>query len=414
MKTPAALLLAALLFPASCPVWAVDEAFADLPATPLVLKALAAHPDVIAAEAGLTGSAGERQRLEAGPHEVTLHIGNQRRRDKLSGQSFGEQEIGLESGLRLPGKATLDRTLGELAEETARQTHSLALRETARLLLKSWFDQRREEAAASEWRRQTDVLSRQAEVAKRRVDVGDAALLDQRQAEAQRDQALAQLAQAELRAELAAGELARHFPGLPPTSAFGPATPQEPAGSFEAWREKALAHSPELQLAQAASRQSRLLARRADADRLPDPTLGLFSARERDGQERIVGFQISIPLPGGARAGAANAAGSGADAAAAREAATRSRLEAELRALWRQTQSRYDQWQRLASIATAMEANAAALDRAWRLGEGQFGDLSQARRLAIEARLAASQAQLDANQAHYRLRLDAGDLWTVQ
>jgi outer membrane protein TolC len=413
MKTPVALLLAALLFCASCSVGAANETFADLPATPQVLKALAAHPDVIAAQAGLAGAAGERQRLEAGPHEVTLHIGNQRRRDRLSGQSFGEQEIGLESGLRLPGKAALDDSLGELVMETARQAHAQALRETARLLLKSWFDVQREQAASSEWRRQAEVLSRLAAVAKRRVEVGDAALLDQRQAEAQRDQALAQLAQAELRAELAAGDLARHFPSLPPTSAFIPATPQAPAVSFEVWRERVWAQSPELQLAQAASRQSRLFARRADADRLPDPMLGLFSSRERDGQERILGLRLSIPLPGGARAGAARVAGSGADAAAAREAATRARLEAEWRALWRQAQSRYDQWQRLASIATAMEANAAALDRAWRLGEGQFGELSQAHRLAIESRLAATQAQFDANESRYRLLLDEGRLWPL-
>lgn len=413
MKITATLCLSALLSLTPFMAWAADPTYADLPPAPLVWKALEAHPDVVAAQAGLAGAAGEHQRLEAGPHEVTLRIGSQRRRDKLSGQSFGEQEIGLESGLRLPGKVTLDSALGRLAEETARQARGLALRETARLLLKSWFDQQREQAAAGEWRRQVDVLSHQAKVAKRRVDVGDAALLDQRQAEAQHDQALAHLAQAELRAELVAGELVRHFPSLPPTSTFIPATPQAPAGSFAVWREKALAYSHELQLAQAASRQSRLLARRADADRLPDPTLGLFSARERDGQERIVGLQISIPLPGGARAGAARVAGSGADAAAASETATRARLEAELSALWRQAQSRYDQWQRMASIAAAMDANAAALDRAWRLGEGQFADLSQARRLAIESRLAAAQAQFDANESRYRLLLDEGQLWPL-
>ncbi|MDO8348251.1 MAG: TolC family protein [Rugosibacter sp.] len=412
MKITAALHFSVLLSLSPFMAWADDTAYADLPPAPLVRKALEVHPDVVSAQAGLAGAAGERERLQAGPYEPTLHLGSQRRRDKLSNQTFGEQEIGLESGMRLPGKVALDDSLGELVMETARQAHSQALRQTARLLLKSWFDPLREHAAASEWRRQAELLSRQAAVVKKRVDVGDAALLDQRQAEAQRDQALAQLAQAELRAALATDELMRHFPGLSLPAAHVPAAPQALEGNIESWRERILAHDHELQLAQAASRQSRLLARRADADRLPDPTLGLFTTRERDGQERVLGLQLSIPLPGGARSGSARVASSAAEAAAAHENAVRARLETGLRALWRQAQSNYNQWQRLTAVAGAMETNADALDRAWRLGEGQFSDLSQARRLAIEARLAASQAQFDANEARYRLLLDAGDLWS--
>ena len=77
-------------------------------------------------------------------------------------------------------------------------------------------------------------------------------------------------------------------------------------------------------------------------------------------------------------------------------------------------QSTHDQWRRLADVAARMEENARLLDKAWRLGEGQFGELQTARRLAIEARLAATQAQLEANEARYRLLLDAHQLWPLE
>jgi len=62
-------------------------------------------------------------------------------------------------------------------------------------------------------------------------------------------------------------------------------------------------------------------------------------------------------------------------------------------------------------VAARLEESALLLDKAWRLGEGQFGELQAARRQAAEARLATAQARLDARERHYRVLLDAHRLW---
>jgi len=51
--------------------------------------------------------------------------------------------------------------------------------------------------------------------------------------------------------------------------------------------------------------------------------------------------------------------------------------------------------------------------RAYQLGEGSQNDLLAARRLANEAQLSARLLQLDALELHYRLRLDAHQLWDL-
>jgi outer membrane protein TolC len=129
--------------------------------------------------------------------------------------------------------------------------------------------------------------------------------------------------------------------------------------------------------------------------------------------ERVVGLQLTIPLPGSARSAAIRGGVAEADAAHAREAQVRARVEAEAQMVLQRARSTLTQWQRLADVALRMEDNAHLLDKAWRLGEGQFADLQTARRQSIEARLAATQAQLDANEARYRLLLDAHLLWDL-
>lgn len=386
---------------------------ADLPPPALVEQALHAHPEVQAAEAGTRSAAAQRQRLLAGPHETALRLGVQNRRDNPAQRRYAEQEVAIERALRLPGKAAQDAELGAAAVGIAALTVGDALHETARLLLRSWFDWQREHAAWQQWQAQRAILQRQAEVAARRVALGDAAALESRLAQAQLQQAEAQLAQAQHRAELAALELQRHFPGLPLPAQAVLLAPQVPAGTLDTWRERLLANNHELRLAQARAQQHRLLARRAEAERTPDPSIALRASNERDGQEKLFGLQLSIPFSGAGRAATARIAEGEADAAAAREAAALAKAEAEIRRAWRQAGSSYEQWQRLAAVAERMEANAELLDKAWRLGEGQFSELQQARRQAIETRLAATQAQLDANEARYRLEVDAHTLWAV-
>lgn len=388
---------------------AVD--YPDLPPAKLVEKALRSHPAVLAAQAGIDVGAAARDRLSAGPHEFNLRLGSAQRNETATDLRFPEKQIGIERAFRLPGKAAKDAEIGAAVIEQAADAYGDALHETARLLLKAWFDWRRESAAADEWRAQVDVLRRQSDIAAKRVAAGDAARIETLLTAAQETQAEAQLAQAENRRQLAAGVLAQHFPSLPLPAHVGIGAPEPPAQSFETWREKFLEHSHELNLARATARRQQLQAQRADADRTPDPTLGLVWSSEWNGRERVLGVAVSIPLPGGARAAAARGALAESTAAAAREAQTLAKVEGEARRTLQSAANAHAQWQRLAEVAARMDENARLLEKAWRFGEGQIADLLTARRHASEARLAATLAQLDAAEACYRLMLDTHGLW---
>lgn len=401
-----------LLLAPACLAWAADRP--DLPPTAQVTQALRAHPLVRAAAAGVRAEEANRDRLEAGPHEFALRLASLRRQDRTVDQRYREQEIGIERAFRLPAKAARDAEIGAAGVSQARYMLGDALHESGRQLLARWFEWQREAAAARDWQAQADILRAQHAAVLKKVGAGETAKLEALLSEAQLAQAEAQLAQAQTRRERAAVELRQHFPdiALPERVALlPPEGVADDAAALDRWRERILAENHELAVARSAAQRSRLEAGRLEAERLPDPTLGLTASRERDGQERLVGLQITIPLPGAARAASARAGSAEADAAAAREALALARAEAEARQTINAAVSSHTQWRRLADVAQRMEENARLLEKAWRLGEGQFAELQTARRQAIEARLAATQAQLDANEAGYRLQLDAQELW---
>lgn len=404
--------IALLLLAPACLAWAAD--YPDLPSTVQVDQALRNHPLVRAAEAGVRIGEANRDQLDAGPHEFALRLASQRRQDRTANQRTREHEIGIERAIRLPGKAALDAKIGAAGITQAQYALGDALHESGRQLLARWFEWRREAAAVLDWQAQAEILRTQHAAVLKKVGAGETAKLEALLSEAQLAQAEAQLAQAQTRGERAAVELRQHFPdiALPDQiPLLPPATPTDVQDAQPRWRERLLAENHELAVARSAAQRSRLEAGRVDAERLPDPTLGLTYGSERDGQERIVGLQLTIPLPGAARAANVRAASAESDAAVAREALALARAEAEARQTINATLSSHRQWRRLAEVAQRMEENARLLEKAWRLGEGQFAELQTARRQAIEARLAATQAQLDANEARYRLLLDAHELW---
>ncbi len=389
---------------------------ADLPRPEQVEAALRAYPAVRAADAGVRSEEANRDRLEAGSHEFALRLTGQQRYDQPLDVRYREYEVGIERGIRLPGKADKDAELGAVGVELARASRGEALHEGARLLLASWFAWLREEAAVRDWTAQVEVLQRQLDGLRKRVATGDAAKLEILLAEAQLAQTEARRAEAGLRRDQAAVELGQRFPQIerpaqPQLTDPVPVPTLAPDGA--SWYELILAHSHELAAARSASKRSTLAAQRLDAERMPDPTLGLRVASERDGQERIVGLQLSIPLAGAARAASSRAGLAEADAAHAREALVLTRVETEARRAVAQAHGSYLQWQRLADVAARFQETIRLLEKAWRLGEGQFAELLIAHRQSIEARLAATQAQLDANEARYRLMVDAHQLWEV-
>ena len=137
-------------------------------------------------------------------------------------------------------------------------------------------------------------------------------------------------------------------------------------------------------------------------------------ARERSGEERLLGAYVSIPLPGEARRLAARAALAEAAEASSREAAVRQRIENEAQVTVRQAVALPAQWQQAHRAAEQLGQAADMLARAYQLGEGGLSEVLAGRRLAHEAELAAVLARIEALVAGYHLQLDAHRLWRLE
>jgi outer membrane protein TolC len=386
----------------------------DLPPRAQVIEALGSSPMVQAAGSVIEAEEARSRRLAAGNHEWTVRLTDQQRRVRATpDQRFNEWNVGVERALRLPGKGDLDRQLGAAGIASARISRGDALHEASRMLLSGWFDWLRERAAAEQWSRQREILARQAQVAGRRVELGDAPRLERLQADAALAQADAQLAQAFGRAEVAAEQLRRLYPALRLPTQLADVVPTAVDADAATWTSAILEHNHELGVARSESARARIQATRTDAERRPDPSVGVHMANDRGGEERIVGLTLSIPLPGEGRRADADMAIANARASAYREAGVLRKVEAEAATLYRRATAAHSGWQSQKLAADALGRSADLTERAWQLGEGSLSETLAARRLAHEARLAARLAQLDASESRYRLLLDAHRLWPL-
>ncbi len=390
---------------------AAQPAPADLPPAALVEQALTAYPAVRAAQAELRGAQAEHDRLKAGDHEYGLRVSSQRR-SIGGGPDYTEWGASLERGLRLPGKAALDDRIGKQTVEEAEERLGDARHEAARQLLGLWYGSRQAGLETRLWRQQAELLKEQKRGVETRMKRGDAARLELFQADAAVAQAQSQAVAAAAREQAALAELKARFPELPMPD-DSQAQPSAPEGGAQLWLEHTLTHNHELLAVQRALEKARLLTQRAEADRLPDPTLGLHLSSEQGGNDRVIGVSLSIPLAGESRRAQTRLRQAQADALAEREAATRRRLAAEAAANWQRAAAGMESWQRMEEAALAMQRHADLAQRANVLGETSLTDTLLARRAALEAQLAAGQARVAANEASARLLLDAHRLWPL-
>lgn len=390
--------------------------FPNLPPTREVARLLADAPAIRAALAQRDVETANRSRLEAGPHEWNLRAGSQQHRTRpnnLPGERFSEWSAALERPLRLPGKAGLDADIGQAGVALADTAIGDARHELSRFLLKSWFDWLRESESLAQWTQQVALLERQSTAVSRRQKLGDAAGIEAIQAEAALAQARAQLAQATSREQAALATLQQRFPGLQAPVRTSLTELETLSGDAESWVARVLEHNHELAMAEGERTRASLLAERARRERLPDPSVGVAWSRERGGEENIVGAYISIPLPGGARSAAADAAGAQQVAAGHRAGAVRQKIAAEAAALFHSARAAVPAWQAARTAAQRLNESARLSERAYQLGEGNLSELLASRRLANEAELAARTQQIEALALRYQLLLDTHQLWPL-
>lgn len=392
--------------------YAAESSFPDLPPHEQVDAALNGNINVMNAETEVNIEQVNQRKWQSGNYEFNLRAGSSRRQIATPDQRLKEWDVALERPVRLINKVMIDYDIGE--EVVARANFALgdARHEAGRTLLHLWFNWQREQTQVTQWQNQVENLTQQALTTEKRLKAGDAPRMELSQANAAVSQATVSLQQSKMRAELAGNELARQFPLIVLPVQLNPAEPQPIPENFDYWKQTILNDNHELAMVQSERRIQQMLAQRSRADRIPDPTLGIRYSNEMGGNEKLTGVYLSIPLSFGLRGANAENAEYQAKIAGDRENAIRRRLEGDIYAAHTQAVSSYQIWQQARDAAASIRQNADLVSRAYSLGESSLSETLVARRLALESTLSENLMRLDANEARYRLLLDAHQLWT--
>jgi outer membrane protein TolC len=397
----------------AAPATVAAHAALPLPPEEAVLAAIDERPAVQAALAGQQAAEARARGLRAGTHEFLLG-GNWHERRVDGEGGYDEWEASVSRGVRWPGKARIDRSLADLEGEVAHSALADARHEEARTLLVAWFGWLRAAAEAKHEAALAEALVRTAAALQRQTDHGEAAPMMRELAAAEAGKAQARAVRSRLAERQARHALAIAFPKLPlPEQAPAVGEPSAPTRAVAEWRETIFRENHELQLAQLAHETAELAARRAQADRLPDPTVGVRVLSERTGAERAVGLMVSIPLPGAYRSSLAAEARAEAMAAAARLEATRRALEETAAQDVAQMQATLEAWQPLRQAAADAESHQRRAQRAYELGESSLAELLLSVTSSADTLHEELLARLAAHEALARLRIDAHELWAV-
>ena len=391
---------------------ALSGALSVLPPEPVVRRVLERLPQTRLGAINSELAAADKAKLVAGPHEWTVR-GAINQRSVAEGGRYTEQDVALERPVRWFGKAGQDQAIGEKGVALASAMHADAWHEAARTLMKDWFDALREAASVARLREQLTVTQQLRQVAERRVKAGDGAALDALQAATEHLRVEALVQQAQQRQDQSLALLDISYAGLPRPSPADLPLPQADMEGDQYWLTRILQDNHELELAQVEADLYAARARRAASERMPDPTIALRAARERAGQERLIGISLSIPLPGAGRSADRTAAVLKASMAMEKLAQVRLRVELAARRAVIDSVRSHQVWQTLRDVEQQTSRQADLMLRAYQAGESTLADALGARRRALDAALAAQAAQLDALAAFARLRLDAHAIWSI-
>ena len=402
------ILLASLLLAA--PAHAAPEA-PGLPPTPVARPLLDRDPSVAAARASLEAARIEAGILERSPYEWTARLSGQRR-SLDAGPRHNEWNATIERPWRLPGKAAADASLAEATVAEGEAILGEALLEAARELASLWLDWLGAESARELVQSMQAASQANLDAVDKRLRAGDASRLDVSLAQGELAEQRRAANEAETLANVAWARLQARFPGIARTSP-PLAVPAPLAERIDYWRARILEQSDDLRLAQAQLGKARANADRVRAERIPDPTFGLYTASEVGGQERIVGVTVSIPFPGGQRSRRADKAVHSVEAARQKVEQRKRRLEAEIAAAVATAEGTLRGAQIAADGSSAMQESAQLMQRAYSLGEADLQALLTARRQAALAANNALASRAAALKAYSLLLIDAHLLWDL-
>ena len=381
----------------------------DLPATAMARQAIDEDFQVIEARRVLDASKHGAAALRASPHEWTAKLSAQRRSVDTRGTT-NEWTAGVERTIRVGGKATIDRDLGDIELEIALARISEARHEAARKLATLWVEAQAATRRRDLWAAQLSFADTSLRAVEIRQRAGDASALDVNIARGDRFEVQRQLSAAVTAETKATETLAVRFPALK----FEAKPLNEPTAidmTRAEWRERIVSESDPVRMATGLLKKAELTAARSRADRIPDLTLGLYTSSEAFRSERVIGVSVSIPLSGTYRSERMLQSLQEVEAARARLERQRRDTETEIVEAYVEATGGLERWRLAAQGLTTTQESARLTQRAYTLGEADLQTLLQARRQALEATTAAEQARVEALRWQHRLLIDAHLIW---
>ena len=381
----------------------------DLPPAELARAAIEQEPSVVKARYALEAAGHAGRRIAASPYEWSVGVDGQRRRYDTGGDS-NEWAARIERPIRIGGKAELDRGLGDATERIARAELAQARHEAARALADLWVDWLAAIQARELAREQLGFAESSASAVAGRRKAGDASLLDLNAAQADAAEARRQFDAVQAQEAKAILRLRSRFPSL----VMEPRSLSEPVElemDEVQWRERVLAESDTLRIMQESLKRAELTADRARADRIPDPTVGIYTASEARRSERIVGVSVSIPLGGTYRKETMQEALKQVDVTRAELERQRKEIDLATAETINDARTALGRWRSAEQSAQMARENARLGQRGYAIGEGDLQALLLLRRQSVDAVGASLSSRIEALKARNRLLVDAHLIW---
>lgn len=384
-----------------------------LPSTERASAWIEHDASVSAARHGTAAATHSAQALATGSHEWALRLQAQRRQLQDGGAPSREWQAHIERPVRVNGKSALDRQLGDVELDLARAQLGEARHESARALADLWLAVlagRQREALAAQ---QLALAEANLAAVQKRRRAGDAALLDEQQAQADVGDAQRELITARTALAKAQAALQTRF-GAQASADQQLADVSEPAWAEAAWLSRVLDEADAIKTRQAEWQRVRFTAARARADRVPDPVVGVFTASEARGRERLVGLSVTLPLGGAYRDQRSLQLAREADMAESALEQMRRDVEQQARETWADATGSRERWRLSRQTASLAADNARLMQRAYALGEADLQALLTARRQSGQSNLVALEAQVEASRWAARLLIDAHQIWDLE
>jgi len=389
-----------------------------LPSEEEVKTALFSSPLIDMARSKKDAGTARAMGIEAGNSEFTVRASAQRRQEMLLGSQLHESMVSIEKPIRAWGKRGIDANLSKQTIALAEIEYSDALHEGSRELMRLWFTHLKALVDQKNAQSNLDLAQKMYRLTQVQYKQGEISQLDQQlaSAEFERIKAVNALSNAQALSSRSAFvlryptvALPKQLPSLQDNRM--PLDLSDLKGSMVSMREDFLSKNHELNMMRIDAKRLQLIAQRASKDLLPDPTFGLFTARERSGAESVSGVLFSMPIPGSLRDSHARVSNAEAQAAFDKVRLLEQQLGANFDAMWIQFENKRSA---LKSLRMAYEAQSQAAEKslkAYTLGEGNLAQTLMISRLSSENLSALEHMNLEVLELLALIRLDLHEMW---